>query len=184
MAINYLQAVPTPPRSAMNTGLSPAKHDTMLRLLGKPGAMTVNCSEPTNAALLAKIITLPITPKLKARGLAPAVKSLQKVFDDIKADDPDLWAIISSAGMLCCRAVRGSTTHFSNHSWGTAIDLKIGGILAPLNAKTIPLGLKLIYPHFHRYGWFWAAGYKGRTDAMHFEVAQETLLRWKRENLI
>lgn len=182
--INYLAPVPTPPRTAMNSGLSPAKHATMLRLLGRPGAMTRDCSPVTNETLKKRIITRDIAPHLRVTGFNSAVISFEMVMNDIREDDPTLWGLISTAGMLCCRAVRGSTTHFSNHSWGTAIDLKIGGILAPLNAKTIPLGLKLIYPYFHRRGWFWAAGYNGRTDPMHFETAQETLLRWEREGVI
>lgn len=184
MAIDYLKAVPCPPRSAMNTGLTPAKHATMLRLLGRPGLLSQDCSGVTNNALRARMVTERITDKFRVTGFAPAVNSLKMLMDDLKDDDPKLWAIVGTAGMLCCRAVRGSNKYYSNHSWGTAIDLTIGGILAPLNAKTIPLGLKLIYPHFHRYGWFWAAGYNGRTDPMHEEVAQETLLRWEKEGVI
>jgi len=31
--------------------------------------------------------------------------------------------------MLCCRYIRNSKTNISNHSWGTAVDLKLKGVL-------------------------------------------------------
>lgn len=182
-ASDYLKLVPTPARSAMNTGFSPARHDTMLALLGKPGPLSQNCTDPTGEKVV-RLLTRKDVGPFFARGLSPAVASLTLVFADLKRDHPILHDLIGTEGMTCCRAVRGSTTHWSNHSWGTAVDLTIGGILAPLNATKIPYGLIAAYPYFHRYGWFWAAGYNGRTDPMHMETAQETLLRWRREGLI
>jgi D-alanyl-D-alanine dipeptidase len=48
---------------------------------------------------------------------------------DIAKEQPAVYAGLGSAGMLCCRLVRGSTTAISNHSWGTAIDLTLNGVL-------------------------------------------------------
>lgn len=180
-----MKLVPVSQIGGINSGLSPAKHATMMKLFGKPGPFGTNCAFPTGPVVnkfTQKVVV--ITPKIRVRALSPAVASLKMVFNDIKKYHPELWSIIGTAGMTCCRAVRGSDRYYSNHSWGTAIDLTIGGILAPLNATRVPYGLIVCYGYFHKYGWFWAQGYRGRTDPMHQEVAQETLLRWKKEGVI
>jgi hypothetical protein len=41
--------VAIPPKENMNRNLSPAREQTMLRVLGKPGRLTSDCSEPTGA---------------------------------------------------------------------------------------------------------------------------------------
>jgi hypothetical protein len=180
--MDFKQLVATPSRDSMNTGLTPARHATMIEVLGRPGRLTVNCSPVTNATVKRLMQTRDVGP-FRVSGLKPALNSLERVFRAVKEAQPELHALLGTAGMTCCRAVRGSTTHFSNHSWGTAIDLKIGGILSPLNASRVPRGLIAVYPFFHQEGWFWAAGYNGRTDPMHFEVANETIRRWKSEGL-
>lgn len=66
-----------------------------------------------------------------------------------------------------CRAVRGSTTTPSNHSWGLAIDIN-----APANpmGKTfrsdIPPGVVAMWWDC---GFYWGGWYRTRPDAMHFE---------------
>lgn len=174
---SYTELVPTPARQYMNTGLSPARHGTMLDVLGVPCRRTSDCSDVSNGRLRGLMETRDVGP-FRATGLRPALDSLQAIFTEVRAALPELHDIVGTEGMSCCRAVRGRPEFFSNHSWGTAIDLKVGGILAPLNAQRIPHGLLLLYPFFHRHGWFWAAGYNGRTDPMHFELANETILDW------
>ncbi|HVT11919.1 MAG TPA: M15 family metallopeptidase [Fimbriimonadaceae bacterium] len=176
--MSLLDLVPTPPRSDMNTGLSPARHQTMIDVLGRPGELTKDCSEPTNQGLIALIETKDVGP-FRVTGIKPALEDLAAIFAAVKKNNMELYNLLGTAGMLCVRAVRGSTTHFSNHSWGSAIDMTIGGLLAEMNATHIPSGLLALYPFFHEKGWFWAAGYNGRTDPMHFEVANETLLAWR-----
>ena len=62
--------------------------------------------------------------------------------------------------------------------------MTVGGVLpamdySPDTPELIPNGFVVLYSYFHREGWFWAAGYAGgRVDAMHFEVADETLRKW------
>jgi len=66
-----------------------------------------------------------------------------------------------------CRAVRGSKTTPSNHSWGLAIDIN-----APSNpmGKTfrsdIPPGVVAMWWDC---GFYWGGWYRTRPDAMHFE---------------
>jgi len=72
--------------------------------------------------------------------------------------------------MLCCRYQRNSTTSISNHSWGTAVDLKIDGHLDERGDDTVQYGLTLIAPIFNRFGWYWGAMFPTE-DAMHFEAS-------------
>ena len=41
--------VAIPPKENMNPNLSPAREQTMLQVLGKPGRLTRDCSDPTGA---------------------------------------------------------------------------------------------------------------------------------------
>jgi hypothetical protein len=174
----YTEAVPCPPRDQMNTGLSAARHSTMLDVFGIPCAKSTDCTDVTDTKLKRLIETRNVGP-FRVTGLEPALDSLQAIFNEVHTKMPGLYSILGSEGMLCCRTVRGRPNFYSNHSWGAALDIKVGGILPPLNARRIPRGLLLIYPYFHQHGWFWGAGYNGRTDPMHFEIADETIRAWK-----
>lgn len=57
----------------------------------------------------------------------------------------------------------------SNHGWGSAIDMKIGSVLAPLGARFSVKGVDALVPYFNAAGWYWGGGYHGRKDPMHFE---------------
>jgi hypothetical protein len=102
---------------------------------------------------------------------------------DIKAEQPDVHAALGTAGMLCCRLVRGSTSSVSNHSWGTAVDLKIGGVLDPRGDNKVQFGLTLIAPIFNRHKWYWGAGFPTE-DGMHFEISQQLLKKWHSDGLL
>jgi len=173
--------VPIP--SGINAGLTAASQSQMIAALGTPGALTQDCSSITNKALAKLIVTEDVGP-FKATGLKPAVEALKRVFAAIKAAKPDLYAVLTTAGMTCCRAVRGSTTNFSNHSWGSAIDMSIHGKLTPLGSQTVQQGLVDMAPFFHAERFFWGAGYHTRPDGMHFEVSNELLHDWKTNHTI
>jgi hypothetical protein len=79
--------------------------------------------------------------------------------------------------MLCARLVRGSHDSISNHSWGTAIDLRLNGILDRRGDNRVQQGLVDIAPIFNQHGWFWGAGF-GTEDAMHFEISDELIRKW------
>jgi hypothetical protein len=87
---------------------------------------------------------------------------------------------LGTAGMLCARLVRGSTHSISNHSWGTAIDLTLNGVLDRRGDRMVQRGLAEIAPVFNEHGWFWGAGF-GTEDAMHFEAGDELIRRWHTE---
>lgn len=170
--------VPLPAITDINTGRTPATVEQMIALLGVPGRLTQNCSPITNSVLKAQMVTKSVGP-FTVTGWAPAVRSLAAIFSEVRAADPALYAVVRTAGMLCCRAVRGSQSHFSNHSWGCAIDLEIESEIDALGADHVQKGILDLYPFFHRHGWFWGAGYQGRKDPMHMELSLESVRQLK-----
>jgi hypothetical protein len=154
-----------------------AKQSTMLTLLGNPRVdVSEDCQAVTNARMKPLIVTENVGP-FKVTGLRPAVRSLREVMTDVKKREPDLHNLLSSAGMLCVRFVRGSKTAISNHSWGTAIDLKIAGELDPYGDGTVQHGLTLLAPMFNEHGWHWGATF-GKEDGMHFECSDNLVRKW------
>lgn len=170
--------IPAPSPDSINTGLSPASPRTLARLLGEPRkVLTSDCAPITNKSLAARMVTAVNVGPFKVSGEKLAVQSLRNVLDDVKTHDPELYDQLGSAGMLCCRLVRGSHTIPSNHSWGTAIDIKIGGRLDARGDEKTQRGLLKLYPHFHRHGWWWGAEFRTE-DSMHFELAEETIKKF------
>jgi hypothetical protein len=149
----------------------------MLSLLGNPRSnYSQDCQPVTNNRLKAHIKTKNVGP-FKATGFDLALESLIEVMADIRIEQPSVFAALSSAGMLCCRFKRGSTSSISNHAWGSAIDLKINGILDAFGDGKVQHGLTLIAPIFNRHKWFWGATFP-KEDGMHFEISAEKLRGW------
>lgn len=118
---------------------------------------------------------------MKEQGLDSAVVSLAGVLANATRDHPDLLALIDSHGMYVKRNVDTSTTR-STHSWGIAIDLRIGPYLDKRFDDYMMKGLKTLVPYFNEAGWYSGAAFqksnKTREDGMHFEVSAETLGVW------
>ena len=172
MALTDLIPIP----QNINTGLNSAKQLTMKSLLGTPrGSFNQDCQPVTNQVLKNLIRTEDVGP-FTVSGLAPAVDSLKEVLSDIRQEQPEVFAVLGTAGMLCARLMRNSFTSISNHAWGTAIDLKISGILDERgdDARTTQRGLALIAPIFNRHSWYWGAGFPTE-DAMHFELSEQRI---------
>ena len=106
---NFHELVPIPPLSDINTGLTAAKPFTMLSLLGKPGRLTQDCSSITNPRLHAQIVQHHFT-NFSVTGWKPAIDALVAAMTEVYNEQPELHAVLRTAGMLCCRAVRGSTS--------------------------------------------------------------------------
>ena len=175
-AITKLVSVP----SGLNPGVSSAKQATMLALLGNPrSSFDASCREVTNPALKALIDIQSVGP-FRVQGLRPAVAVLKTILAEIQTKAPDVHAGIGSAGMLCARLVRGSEQAISNHSWGTAIDLTLDGILDTRGDNLVQEGLTRIAPVFNAHGWFWGAGFRTE-DAMHFEAGDDLIRKWQAE---
>ena len=163
--------------SALNPGLSHAHQSTMLDILGIPGPKEEDCKPITNQRLASLLNEQNVGP-FSIKGLAPAIETLKKVFDRVKQGHPTLYSQLGTAGMLCCRKVRSSrSSSFSNHSWGTAIDLKINDQLDDVNDDKCQIGLMILAPYFNDEGFYWGAGFS-REDSMHFEASNELIKNW------
>ena len=166
--------VPIPPASTFNANLSSADEATMLRLLGVPGRKTQDCS-PATGAFRSRIKTGSVGP-FRVTGLDIAVDLLKAAFDEADQQIPDVVAGAKTAGMLCVRHKRNNPNSFSNHSWGTAIDLFFGTGVVPQGERKTDRGCLLLVPFLNHHGWFWGAGFSGRSvDSMHFELSKEMI---------
>lgn len=171
-----------PDRRAVNGALKGARNATMLALIGNPrSTYDDKCREPDSARIESFMVSDDMGP-FNVRGLGPAVQTLKLIMQDIRVEQPALFDRLSSAGMLCCRLVRGSTSAISNHSWGAAIDLKIDGKLDEQGNGMAQSGLFDIHPIFNRHGFFWGAAF-GTEDAMHFEASDQLIRRWSAAGL-
>ncbi|MEX5729124.1 putative coiled-coil protein SlyX [Rhodovulum iodosum] len=167
-------------RTRFNKGITQPRNSVMLEILGHPRASySQTCQPVTNPDLKALLETRQIA-NIRATMLRPALDSLERIMDRLKQSDPDIHAKVGTAGALCARLIRGSTSGISNHSWGTAIDLKLEGVLDGFADGGTQFGLLILAEYFNDEGWFWGATYS-REDSMHFEVGEETLRRWLSE---
>ncbi len=170
-------------KERFNKGLTQPRPSMMLQLLGNPREdYGTDCRPMTNPRLLAALETRQIA-NVRVTMLRPALESLQRVMDRLKAEEPDIYEKLGTAGALCARFIRGSTTAISNHSWATAIDLTLEGELDPFADGGTQLGLVILAEHFNAEGWYWGAGY-GREDSMHFEASEELIRKWVAEGQI
>lgn len=165
--------VPIPP--SINSGLSSCREDTMLEKFDQPGALTDKCS-PVKGAVKTRIKFGVDVGPFKVSGLDFAIESLAQIFSVLFDTHHDVYSQIKTAGMLCCRRIKFNPTHYSNHSWGTAIDLFFGSGVVPQGKHMTQRGFLEIYQTFNQHGWYWGAGFSGGSvDTMHFELADETV---------
>lgn len=169
-------------RRTVNGPLNGSRNATMLSVIGNPrGQYDQECRSPTNQQVANLMVTEDVGP-FRATGLKPAVNVLREILSDVKQERLDIYSAMSSAGMLCCRYVRGSATTISNHSWGTAIDLKLEGKLDRRGDGRTQRGLLEIAPIFNRHRFFWGAAFPTE-DSMHFEASEELILDWAAQGL-
>lgn len=167
----------------INRGLSSASNTTMLQVLGMPrDRVTRSCKPVTRNPMKSLVVTKSVGP-FRVTGISPAVNSLKSILSKVKQDERRVYDSLDTAGMLCVRLIAGSS-RLSNHSWGCAIDIKVGGILDGLDrnkdGKTLA-GLAAMAPYFNNAGWYWGVGFSSFEDGMHFEVADQTIRKWHRE---
>lgn len=165
-----------------NVGLKSASEETMISALGRPRMPLTVHDQPDHVSDTVKRlqITAKVADNIRATGIKPAVKSLRDILGKAAASDPGLVRALSSAGMLVVRLRRPTSgtpsTKISNHSWGTAIDFSIDG-KDPVGdtGQKVPRGIAMLVPFFNAAGWFSGIAFH---DDMHFEVAEETILKW------
>ena len=171
--IDFTERVAIPPKDQMNRNLSSASEATMIRVFGVPGALTSECGHP-EGPFAKKIVSAVNVGPFRVTGLASAVDDLKQIFSEIKLSDPDLFVAVRTEGMLCVRHRRHNPAHFSNHSWGAAIDLYFGQGVVPQGERITQRGNRSLAPYFEKYGWYWGAEFSGDSvDSMHFEMSEE-----------
>ncbi|MEP3276879.1 MAG: peptidoglycan-binding protein [Stappiaceae bacterium] len=177
--VDPTKVIPIP--DDINDGLSSAKNSTMLQVLGMPrDSVDRKCRTATNDPVKSLLTTKSVGP-FRVTGIKPAVASLKSVLALVKNEHPNVIASLETAGMHCVRKIAGSNK-LSNHSWGCAVDIRVGGILDGLGSgkrdgKTLA-GLAAMAPFFNDAGWYWGVGFSNFEDGMHFEVADETIRAW------
>jgi hypothetical protein len=149
-------ALPAP--GTVNLGLSCPTSAQMEQIFGDPHG-----SRTTSRLAHGRFGADPVT------ALAPALASLNLILGRVRTDLPDLYALLGTAGAYNLRNIRGRNC-YSNHSWGTAIDVKVDGLLVPLGAAYSCKGLDALCSYFNAAGWYWGGGYHNRKDCMHFET--------------
>jgi len=179
----YADVVLIGSRRSINKGLSIATPSFLESFLGRPREeIDDTCRAMTNPKLKSMLKVGNVGP-IKVRMLQPAIDSMTRVFDKVRATDPDLYARIDTAGSLCVRRIRGTQSSLSTHSFGLSVDLNIDGQLDSLGDGKTQLGLTILADFFQEEGWIWGAGFS-REDSMHFEVSRDLLQKWRAAGLI
>jgi len=163
----------------INSGLSSAREETMVSLLGSPRMPLTTIGQNERASDLVKrnVVLQRMSPLFRLTGLKQAIDDVATVLAQAFAAEPDLATVLSTEGMLSVRMRKptdGSvSTHISNHAWGTAVDFKIVGFDAPANTgSTVPRFIAILIPLFNDAGWFSGVGFR---DTMHFEMSDERI---------
>ncbi|SEK03125.1 D-alanyl-D-alanine carboxypeptidase [Cribrihabitans marinus] len=179
----YAQVVLIANRKKVNNELQIAGPRFLRETFGLPrDDLSNECQSMTNPRLESKLKLEQVGP-IRVRMLQPAIDSLRTVFQNIERTDPDLYARINTAGSLCVRFIRGSTSSASTHAYGLAVDLNIDGVLDTLGDGKTQLGLTILADFFRDEGWVWGAAW-GREDSMHFEVSRNKLEEWVAAGLL
>jgi len=180
---DYAGVVLIPDRRNVNTGITVPTPAFLEEFLGRPRErLSDRCDEMENPKLR-EMLRLEEVGPIRVRMLEPAIESLRRVFEKVRAMDASLYDRIDTAGSLCVRQIRGSIGRTSSHSFGLALDINIDGHLDVLADGKTQLGLLLMSDLFREEGWFWGAGFT-REDSMHFEVSREMLEKWREEGRI
>lgn len=167
-------------KARFNKGITQPGNKVMLEILGQPREnYSTDCQPVTQPRLKALLEARQIGP-INVTMVRPALDSVARILAKLQKTEPDIYVAVGTAGALCARLIRGSNTSISNHSWGTAIDLKLEGKLDGFADGGTQFGLLLLAELFNEEGWFWGAAYN-REDSMHFEVGVETLRKWQAE---
>ncbi|WP_319422728.1 M15 family metallopeptidase [Pleurocapsa sp. FMAR1] len=177
---DYTELVPIPPDSEINQGLTSPLPEVMYDLIGDPGNAETGEVSPELEELL---VTRNVGP-FEVSGLTPAVDALERIFTQVKEDNPELYEQLGYSGMYNLRRINSVDTGpipgtISNHSWGTAIDINIGDDPDFETDGKTDRGLVELAPYFEKEGFYWGAGFDTNEDPMHFEASKELLERWR-----
>lgn len=193
--VDYAELIPVPDKSTFNVGLSSAGNARMLELFGHPVKNAAysadgSCTAVNNATFKKLLATRNVGP-FAATGLMPALDSLKAIMARVSNEVPDLHAMLATDGMLCARFTKikqpdGTIKigpNISNHSWGTALDIRLKTKSDKQGDGKTLRGLLVLSAYFNAANWYWGAAF-ATEDSMHFEVSRSLLKTWRDEGLI
>ena len=180
---DYAGVVLIPDRRAVNAGITVPTPTFLEEFLGRPRERLSDRCEPMENPRLQALLRLEEVGPIRVRMLEPAIESLRRIFEKVRAMDADLYERIDTAGSLCVRQIRGAAGRTSSHAFGLSLDINIDGHLDVLADGKTQRGLLLMSDLFREEGWIWGAGFT-REDSMHFEVGRELLESWREEGRI
>lgn len=107
------------------------------------------------------------------KAAAALAAALREIWDHYGRDQKriDALGISKYSGGYNPRYVRGSTTKWSNHAYGAAIDINAEQNGFGTGHGNMP---QPVIDAFKRQGARWGGDYKGRTDPMHYEFCDAT----------
>lgn len=175
--MNLTTLLPAPGDKAINTGVLPCPTSELTRRHGMPRKiLTASCWPVQSEFWRKRIVTADVGP-FNATGDWQFLDLLAKLHAAIKVENPQLYGSLGTAGVLCCRHVRGVPGVLSNHGLGLAIDYKIDGVLDPRGDEKVQKGLLKLYSIAKRFKLYWGAEFRTE-DAMHFEASRELVVAW------
>ena len=194
---NFAKLVSAPEPHAINTYCHAARVSTMKAILGSPQMpLSQDCQNNKSSQKVKALLQTRDVGPFSVTGIQPFLDLLTRVFARVQTGNPGLYAALGTAGVLCVRYVRGSTSQPSNHCWGSAIDISILNpttgkheLDLPLGNGKVQVGCLELYKFFKADAmstgeWcFWGAGF-GREDGMHFEASDELIRMWKNQSKI
>lgn len=166
-----------------NRGVERPRPQVLRELIGEPrSSYGQDCQPVTNTRMVERLETRQVAG-FRVTMLRPALDSFAAVIARLQAEEPEIYAALGTAGALCARYVRGSSSVVSSHAWGLAVDLTLTGDLDRMGDGATQFGLVVLAEFFNDAGWYWGAGY-GREDSMHFEVGEGLLRQWVAEGAL
>src|SRR3954451_22190173 len=131
--MDVTQIIPIP--AGINQGLHSAKNSTMLQILGRArDTFDHGCRPATRDPGKSLLVSEDVAP-FRDPGIRPAIASLRDVLGRVKQAHSDVHVVLNTAGMFCARLSANSHS-ISNHSWGTAVDISVGGILDGVQTRS------------------------------------------------
>lgn len=173
---DLLTLLPIPGKDSINRGRRPCPTKKLVEKFGSPrSVLTDDCMPVTSTFWKQRMKAMDVGP-FRATGHRLALELLKTSLAKVKERHPELYAGLGSAGMLCCRRVRGSKA-LSNHGLGLAIDFTFGGRLDARGDGKCQKALLTLYSVMKEDGWYWGAEFPTE-DSMHFEVSAEKVQEW------
>lgn len=145
--------------------------EALIAFYGEPGPEVVAQLTPVVPPFVMRLEGTPIKSIMFHKKAALALsEALYEIWDAYGHDQAkiDAAGVSRYDGAYNHRFIRGSSTKWSNHAYGAAIDINGQDNGFNTGHGNMP---KIVIDAFKRQGARWGGDYHGRTDPMHFEFA-------------